>query len=73
MNEMLIELGKRAKAAENSLRTISTDKKNQVLSAVADHLVECADALLAANAKDVENGKANHMPCLLYTSPSPRD
>ena len=27
MNEMLIELGKRAKAAENSLRTISTDKK----------------------------------------------
>ena len=62
MNEMLIELGKRAKAAENSLRTISTDKKNQVLSAVADHLVECADTLLAANAKDVENGKANHMP-----------
>lgn len=62
MNEMLIELGERAKEAENSLRTISTDKKNQVLSAVADHLVECADTLLAANAEDVKNGKANHMP-----------
>ena len=31
MNEMLIELGKRAKAAENSLRTISTDKTRSFL------------------------------------------
>ena len=49
MNEMLIELGKKAKAAEDSLRTISTDKKNQVLSAVADHLVACSETLLKAN------------------------
>lgn len=62
MNEMLIELGKKAKAAEDSLRTISTDKKNQVLSAVADHLVACSETLLKANETDVNNGKANHMP-----------
>ncbi len=57
MNEMLIELGKRAKAAENSLRTISTDKKNQVLSAVADHLVECADGGTYMNEMLIELGK----------------
>ena len=62
MNEMLIELGKKAKAAEDSLRTISTDKKNQVLSAVADHLVACSETLLKANETDVTNGRANHMP-----------
>ena len=62
MNEMLIELGKKAKAAEDSLRTISTDKKNQVLSAVADHLVACSETLLKANETDVANGRANHMP-----------
>lgn len=62
MNEMLIELGKRAKEAENTLRTISTDEKNRVLSAVADHLVECSETLLKANEIDVRNGKANNMP-----------
>ena len=62
MNEMLIELGKKAKAAEDSLRTISTDKKNQVLSAVADHLVACSETLLKANETDVANVRANHMP-----------
>ena len=30
MKEMLVQLGKRAKDAEAALRTISTDKKNQV-------------------------------------------
>lgn len=62
MNEMLIQLGKRAKEAENSLRTISTDKKNQVLAAVAEHLCKNTEALLAANEMDIKNGKANHMP-----------
>jgi len=35
MNEMLLELGQNAKEAENMLRTITTNKKNQVLAAVA--------------------------------------
>ena len=62
MKEMLVQLGKRAKDAEAALRTISTDKKNQVLAAVTDHLVKNSEALLKANEEDVKNGKANHMP-----------
>ena len=55
MKEMLVQLGKRAKDAEAALRTISTDKKNQVLAAVADHLVKNSEALLKAN-EEVEPG-----------------
>ena len=62
MNEMLLELGQNAKEAENMLRTITTNKKNRVLAAVAEHLVECTDELIKANAVDVENGKKNNMP-----------
>ena len=62
MNEMLLELGQNAKEAENMLRIITTNKKNQVLAAVAEHLVECTDELIKATAVDVENGKKNNMP-----------
>lgn len=62
MNEMLLQLGKNAKDAETELRNITTNKKNEVLEAVADHLVECTEQLLSANAIDVEHGKAKHMP-----------
>ena len=62
MNEMLLQLGKDAKEAENTLRTISTNQKNRVLAAVADHLVESSEKLLEANAVDVSNGKKNNMP-----------
>ena len=62
MNEILLQLGKNAKSAETELRNITTNKKNEVLEAVADHLVECTEQLLSANAIDVEHGKANHMP-----------
>ena len=50
MNKMLLQLGINAKEAENTIRTITTDQKNQVLAAVADHLVESTDKLLEANA-----------------------
>ena len=62
MNKMLLELGINAKEAENTMRTITTDQKNQVLAAVANHLVESTDKLLEANAADVTNAKQNHMP-----------
>ena len=35
MNKMLLQLGINAKEAENMLRIITTNKKNQVLAAVA--------------------------------------
>ncbi|MDO5798078.1 MAG: glutamate-5-semialdehyde dehydrogenase [Eubacteriales bacterium] len=62
MNEMLLQLGKNAKKAETELRNITTNKKNEVLEAVAAHLVECTEKLLEANAVDVEHGRANQMP-----------
>ena len=62
MNKMLLQLGMNAKESENTIRTITTDQKNQVLAAVADHLVEATDKLLEANAADVTNAKQNHMP-----------
>ena len=62
MNKMLLQLGMNAKEAEDTIRTITTDQKNQVLAAVADHLVESTDKLLEANAADVTNAKQNHMP-----------
>ena len=62
MNEMLEQLGKKAKEAEVILRSLDTARKNQVLEAVADALVKNTDTLLQANAIDVENGRSNHMP-----------
>ncbi|HJB15787.1 MAG TPA: glutamate-5-semialdehyde dehydrogenase [Candidatus Blautia excrementipullorum] len=62
MNEMLINMGKNAKEAETVLRALSTNKKNEVLSAVAGQLVKHTDMLIKANETDVENGRKNHMP-----------
>lgn len=62
MNKMLLQLGINAKEAEDTMRTITTDQKNQVLAAVADHLIASTDKLLEANAVDVANAKQNHMP-----------
>jgi glutamate-5-semialdehyde dehydrogenase len=51
-------LGTRAKAASRELAKLSGDQKNRVLIAMADGLVSSAAELKAANAKDVEAGKA---------------
>lgn len=61
MNEMLIQMGKNAREAEKSLRSLSTAKKNEALAAVAQRLVEKADVLLKANEEDVANGGKNNM------------
>ena len=62
MNEMLNRLGMNAKAAETEMRNLSTDKKNEILLAVADRLVKDTQTLIRANAVDVEEGKRNQMP-----------
>lgn len=61
MNEMLNQLGQNAREAEVCVRNLSTDKKNQVLLAVADSLEQNTDSLLKANSLDVEAGKNNGM------------
>jgi glutamate-5-semialdehyde dehydrogenase len=52
----------RAKAASVKTRLLGTDQKNEVLRCLAKRLVEEEEELLAANQKDLENGKKNQMP-----------
>lgn len=59
--EMLKNIGARAKSAEPILRNLSTSKKNEVLTAVAQAMVREQDSILKANEKDVEAGKARGM------------
>lgn len=62
MNEMLKELGVKAKIASRETGKMSTNVKNEALIAVADALVRDTEALLRANELDMENGRANGMP-----------
>ena len=48
----------RAKAATATLSTLTTEKKNAALLAMADALVADADLILAANAEDMEAAKS---------------
>jgi glutamate-5-semialdehyde dehydrogenase len=62
MNEMLKELGVKAKIASRETGKMSTNVKNEALVAVADALVRDTEALLRANELDMENGRNNGMP-----------
>ena len=50
-------LGKQARQAARTLVSASTEQKNHALLAMADMIVNSAEALKAENAKDLENGK----------------
>lgn len=54
-------MGQNAKRAARKLATASTADKNAALLKMADALDSNAEDILAANAKDVENGMANGM------------
>jgi len=56
---MLIELGNKAKLASRKLARLTTDQKNAAIHCMADALLADQATILAANAKDVEKGKAN--------------
>ncbi|MBR1572690.1 MAG: glutamate-5-semialdehyde dehydrogenase [Lachnospiraceae bacterium] len=62
MNEMLKDLGVKAKIASRETGKMSTNVKNDALIAVAEALVRDTEALLRANELDMENGRANGMP-----------
>ena len=51
-----------AKAASRTLATLGTNEKNQALITVADALIVASADIIAANEKDLENGRNNHMP-----------
>lgn len=54
-------LGSRAKSAAAMLNLISDDDKNRALKRAAEKLLEKKDAILTANARDVENAKTAGM------------
>lgn len=54
--EELIEIGKKAKKAAGPLAVLNTEKKNQVLSLVADLLEQNTEGILEANARDLKMG-----------------
>ena len=54
----LIEMGKKAKAASRVLANLSSAKKNAVLGLISDEIEASADEILAANEKDIADGKA---------------
>ncbi|HMB24611.1 MAG TPA: glutamate-5-semialdehyde dehydrogenase, partial [Anaerolineales bacterium] len=55
---MLTELGKKARLASRQLARLTTEQKNAALHHMADALIADQDAILAANAEDIADGKA---------------
>ncbi len=58
LQEELLEIGRRARQASHALRSLSSRVKNAALSRVARELRAQADTIKAANAKDIEAGRA---------------
>lgn len=57
IKQYVMEKGKLAKKASREMSTISTDIKNKALRAMAEALIKNKDMILAANSKDIENGR----------------
>ncbi len=57
--DYLVELGKRAKSASVFLRNLGENDKNEILKIAADALIDNADTIISANAKDMENANVN--------------
>ena len=63
--ESLELLCKQASDVKISVGMLDTDTKDRVLRDAADALLSFENEILEENAKDIENGKANHMPAAL--------
>ena len=58
---MLNTMGKQAKTASRVLAVATTEQKNKALEAIAQALEANTETVLAANEKDLENGRSNGM------------
>lgn len=58
---MLTTMGKQAKTASRVLAVATTEQKNRALEAIAQALESNTATILAANEKDLENGRNNGM------------
>ncbi|MGB3278561.1 MAG: gamma-glutamyl-phosphate reductase, partial [Pseudorhodobacter sp.] len=56
MNEMMVEIGKAARAAAAELAFASAERKHAALIGAADAVWAARDEIIAANAKDVAFG-----------------
>ena len=65
MREELLRLGEAARRASRRLMTASSGEKNAALEAIAAALEKNSARILAANAEDLANGRANGMPANL--------
>ena len=58
---MLEEYGKQARAAARALACAATEEKNDALKKIAAAIEQNCAAILAENAVDLENGRANSL------------
>ena len=58
ISELVVNIAKRARAASLDLATLSTETKNAFLERLAQKLLEQTDAIIEANAHDIEAAKA---------------
>jgi glutamate-5-semialdehyde dehydrogenase len=59
LSDQITDFGRRARAAARVLARTPSEQKNRGLLAMAEELVSDAPAILAANARDLEKGKAD--------------
>lgn len=55
--EQITEIGQQARRASRALAILSPDRKNAILVAMADELVASTDAILSANARDINSAE----------------
>lgn len=65
MNSKLTEMGIKAKRASRALAVFSSEGKNHCLEMIAREIEQAADAIKAANTKDVEQAKQNGLSAAL--------
>ncbi len=58
----ILEMGRRAKAVKAELARMGVQKKNELLTSIADALTVNEDKILAANQTDLENAEHNGVP-----------
>ena len=58
ISDLIKDIAKRARAASLDLATLSTEAKNRFLELLAQKLVDQTDAIIEANALDLEAAKA---------------
>ncbi|MGD7002074.1 glutamate-5-semialdehyde dehydrogenase [Corynebacterium halotolerans] len=59
--EEVLTKARAAKAVAPVLAQLPTPRKNEILNAAAEALIESTDKILAANQKDIDEGRANGM------------